>query len=132
VSVNAKQGMIALIAIALLGAGVSEAHSQLAVPQRVRVSSGVAQGLLIKKVDPEYPREAREQHIQGMVVLKVEISKEGDVVKLELISGDPVLAPAAIQAVKQWKYKPYLLNGVAVIVETQVSIAFQLQLVAIS
>jgi periplasmic protein TonB len=61
-----------------------------------------------------------------LVVLKVEISPEGDVTDLSLVSGHPLLVPAAIDAVKQWKYKPYLLNGQAVTVETQVSVSFRL------
>lgn len=78
------------------------------VPQRIRVSQGVSSRLIAKKVQPQYPQEAREQHIQGQVVLKVQISKEGDVIQLEPASGDPMLVPAAIEAVKQWKYKPFL------------------------
>jgi TonB family protein len=97
-----------------------------ATPQRVRVSSGVAQGLLVTKVPPQYPADARDQHIQGVVLLKVNIDKEGNVYKVELISGHPLLAPAAIEAVKQWKYKPYQLNGTPVEVETQVTVNFTL------
>lgn len=96
------------------------------VPQRVRVSAGVAQGLLAKKVAPQYPSDARGQHIQGTVVLKVNIDKDGSVYKVELISGHPLLAPAAIEAVKHWKYRPYLLNAIPVEVETQVQVAFTL------
>jgi TonB family protein len=95
-------------------------------PQRVRVSSGVAQGLLVTKVPPQYPPDARDQQIQGLVVMKVNIDKEGNVYKVELISGHPLLAPAAIEAVKQWKYKPYQLDGTAVEVETQVTVNFTL------
>ncbi len=58
-------------------------------PVRVRVSSGVSQGLLIKKVAPEYPKKARRKHIQGTVIMKAKISKEGDIIDLELVSGDP-------------------------------------------
>jgi len=93
---------------------------------RVRVSEKVAQLFLAKKVQPEYPQEARDKHIQGAVVLKAEISKEGDVTAMTLVSGHPLLAPAAVEAVKQWKYKPYLLNGRPVAVETQVSVSFAL------
>jgi len=100
--------------------------SHPAMPLRVRVSSGVAQGLLVTKVPPEYPAEARDAHIQGVVVLKVRIDKEGNVADIQLISGHPLLAPAAIEAVKQWKYKPYLLNGTAVEVDTQVQVNFTL------
>src|SRR5580704_7071911 len=99
---------------------------KIATPQRVRVSSGVFAGLLIKKVQPNYPPLAKQARIQGTVVLQAQISKTGDIQNLQLISGHPMLAPAAIEAVKQWKYKPYLLNGEPVEVETQVQVNFTL------
>jgi protein TonB len=99
---------------------------KVATPQRVRVSLGVSQGLLIKKVTPNYPPLARQARIQGQVLLQAEISKEGTIQNLQLISGHPMLAPAAIEAVKQWRYKPYLLNGEPVAVETQVVVNFSL------
>jgi periplasmic protein TonB len=99
---------------------------KVATPQRVRVSSGVSTGLLIRKVTPVYPPLARQARIQGQVVLQAEISKEGTIQNLQLISGHPMLAPAAIEAVKQWRYKPYLLNGEPVAVETQVIVNFSL------
>ncbi len=99
---------------------------KIATPQRVRVSSGVSTGMLIRKVAPAYPPLARQARIQGTVILQAEISKEGSIINLQLISGHPMLAPAAIEAVKQWKYKPYLLNGEPVEVETQVQVNFTL------
>ncbi len=99
---------------------------KVATPQRVRVSSGVSTGLLIKKVQPNYPQLAKQARIQGTVVLQAEISKDGTIQNLQLISGHPMLAPAAIEAVKQWRYKPYLLNGEPVAVETQVVVNFSL------
>jgi len=99
---------------------------KVATPQRVRVSQGVSTGLLIRKVQPNYPPLARQARIQGQVVLQAEISKEGTIQNLQLISGHPMLAPAAIEAVKQWRYKPYLLNGEPVAVETQVVVNFTL------
>ncbi|MBZ5655224.1 MAG: TonB family protein [Acidobacteriia bacterium] len=106
--------------------GSTAAVPKIATPQRVRVSSGVSTGLLIKKVTPNYPPLARQARIQGQVVLQAEISKEGTIQNLQLISGHPMLAPAAIEAVKQWRYKPYLLNGEPVAVETQVMVNFSL------
>jgi len=99
---------------------------KVATPQRVRVSSGVSTGLLIRKVQPNYPQLAKQARIQGSVVLQAEISKDGTIQNLQLISGHPMLAPAAIEAVKQWRYKPYLLNGEPVAVETQVVVNFSL------
>jgi len=99
---------------------------KVATPQRVRVSQGVSNGLLIRKVQPTYPPLARQARIQGQVVLHAEISKEGTIQNLQLISGHAMLAPAAIEAVKQWRYKPYLLNGEPVAVETEVIVNFSL------
>lgn len=99
---------------------------KVATPQRVRVSQGVTQGLVIRKVNPVYPPLARQARIQGAVLLQAEISKTGDIENLHLISGHPMLAPAAIDAVKQWKYKPYVLNGEPVEVETQITVNFTL------
>jgi periplasmic protein TonB len=99
---------------------------KVATPQRVRVSQGVTQGLLIRRIQPTYPPLARQARIQGAVILQAEISKNGDIENLRLISGHPMLAPAAIEAVKQWKYKPYVLNGEPVEVETQITVNFTL------
>jgi periplasmic protein TonB len=99
---------------------------KVATPQRVRVSQGVTQGLLIRKIQPTYPPLARQARIQGSVLLQAEISKDGTIENLHLISGHPMLAPAAIEAVKQWRYKPYILNGEPVEVETQITVNFTL------
>jgi bla regulator protein blaR1 len=97
-----------------------------AVPQHVRVSQGVMAGLLVTKVPPEYPPDAKEQKIQGVVLLRVIIDREGNVSHIQLVSGHSLLAPAAIEAVKQWKYRTYLLNGSPVEIETQVQVNFTL------
>ena len=95
-------------------------------PLRVRVSQRVSEALLITKVQPKYPQDARKANIQGLVVLQPLIDTNGDVKEVKVVTGDPLLAPAAIEAVKQWKYKPYLLNGKPVEVDTQVIITFKL------
>jgi periplasmic protein TonB len=113
----------------VMGGILSAGHvdiPKVAAPQRIRVSSGVSTGLLIKKVQPNYPPLAKQARIQGHVLLQAEISKDGTIQNLQLISGHPMLAPAAIEAVKQWRYKPYLLNGEPVAVETQVDVIFSL------
>jgi TonB family protein len=95
-------------------------------PQRIRVSGAVEQGLLVRKVDPVYPPLARQARISGTVVLKAIIGTDGSIENLTLVSGHPMLAPAAIDAVKQWKYKPFLVNGQPLKVETQVTVNFAL------
>ncbi|HEY5176183.1 MAG TPA: TonB family protein [Terriglobales bacterium] len=95
-----------------------------ATPQRVRVSSGVSQGLLIRKTTPVYPPLARQARIQGTVVLQALIGKDGAIQNLHVVSGHPMLTGAALDAVKQWRYKPYYLNGEPVDVETTVNVVF--------
>ncbi len=93
---------------------------------KVRVSSGLAQGLLIRQVKPEYPALARQARIQGTVMLQATIGKDGMVQNLRVISGHPMLTAAAIAAARQWLYKPYHLNGEPVEVETQINVIFTL------
>ena len=97
-----------------------------AAPAKVHVSSGVAQGLLIRQVKPEYPALARQARIQGTVVLQAVIGKDGTVQNLRVVSGHPMLAAAAIDAVRQWLYRPYYLNGEPVEVDTQINVNFAL------
>jgi protein TonB len=102
----------------------------MAVPkvavQRVRVSQGVTAGLVIKKVNPTYPPLARTARVQGSVVLAAVIGKDGSIQNLHVLSGHPLLTQAALDAVKQWRYKPYILNGEPVEVDTQVTVNFTL------
>ena len=95
-------------------------------PQRVRISQGVTRGLLIQKVEPQYPPLARAARVQGEVVLSAVIDSNGQITNLQLVSGHPMLVPAAIAAVRQWRYKPYLLNGQPVEVETTITVIFSL------
>jgi protein TonB len=99
---------------------------KLAPPQRIRISQGVTRGLLVHRVEPSYPPLARAARIQGEVVLSAVISINGDIQNLQLVSGHPMLVPAAITAVRQWRYKPYLLNGQPVEVETTITVIFSL------
>jgi TonB family protein len=96
------------------------------VPQRVRVSAGVTAGLLLHKVAPVYPMDARRAGIQGTVLLRARIGKDGRIADLQLISGPNELAKAAIGAVQQWRYRPYLLMGNPVEVDTQIQVNFTL------
>ncbi len=96
------------------------------LPQRIRVSGSVAGGLLVRKVNPVYPPLARQARVSGTVVLRAIIGTDGSIENLTLVSGHPMLAPAAIEAVKQWKYRPYLLNGKPIKVDTEVTVNFAL------
>jgi protein TonB len=104
----------------------STAVPKIAAPQRVRVSQGVTEGLLTRKVQPVYPPLAKTARIQGDVVLNAVISKNGTIENLRVMSGHPMLVTSALDAVKQWKYKPYVLNGEPVEVETTITVKFTL------
>jgi protein TonB len=105
-------------------------NAPMAVPkvavQRVRVSQGVTQGMVLHKVQPNYPPLARTARVQGSVVLAAVIGKDGAIQNLHVISGHPLLTQAALDAVRQWKYRPYILNGEPVEVDTQVTVNFTL------
>ena len=105
---------------------VPTAVPKAATPQRVRVSQGVSQGLLVHKVTPQYPPLAKQARIQGVVVLQALIGKDGSIQNLHVVSGHPMLTNAALEAVKEWKYKPYYLNGEPVEVETTINVNFSL------
>jgi protein TonB len=107
--------------------GHAEGELSTAQPERVGVASGVSMGLLIKRVNPVYPVEARAAYIQGTVMLHAEISKTGDITDLELLDGPIELAGSAVAAVRQWKYKPYLLMGQPVTVMTTIQVNYQLR-----
>jgi protein TonB len=106
--------------------GIPTAVPKAATPQRVRVSQGVSQGLLIHKVQPTYPPLARQARIQGTVVLQALIGKDGAIQNLHVVSGHPMLTGSALEAVKAWRYKPYYLNGEPVEVETTINVNFTL------
>jgi bla regulator protein BlaR1 len=92
----------------------------------VHASKEEMAALIVKKVNPEYPEAAKKAHIQGQVILRATISKDGDVENLQIVSGHPQLVPSAIDAVKQWKYQPYLQHGKPVEVETEITVNFTL------
>src|SRR4051812_7722899 len=99
---------------------------KVATPQRVRVSGGVTAGNLIYGPKPPYPQIARTARIQGAVVLHALISKQGTIENLQVVSGHPMLTQSAMEAVRQWKYKPYFLNGEPVEVDTTITVNFTL------
>ena len=102
------------------------AAAQVSTQPRVRVSPGVMWGSLLNRVNPTYPPLARQARIQGTVILRVRINRSGAVENVALESGHPMLAPAAMEAVKKWIYQPPLLNGEPADVETTVQVSFTL------
>src|SRR6266849_1239539 len=107
--------------------GLMSSASSLPKPSlaTLRISQGVSQGLLIKRVQPKYPPAALAVRAQGAVQIEATINKEGNVTNLKVLSGDPVLARAALEAVRQWRYKPYYLDGAPVEIQTQITVNFK-------
>lgn len=95
-------------------------------PEVLNISQGVTQGLVTKRIQPVYPRQALSMRIQGPVQLLATISKDGNIKNVKVLSGEGVLAQAAVDAVRQWKYKPYYLNGDPVEIQTEITVNFKL------
>ena len=111
--------------LAALGSGMRPAIPAAPSLRPPRVSH-VMEGNLIRRVQPEYPALARQARIQGTVVLRAVVNREGTIQDLQVISGHPLLVQAAINAVRQWRYRPYFLNDQPVEVETQIMVNFSL------
>ncbi len=94
--------------------------------QRIRVGGNVQSAKMIRQVQPIYPQIAKTAHVQGTVLLHAIISKDGSVQELQYVSGPPLLMKAAMDAVREWRYQPTLLNGEPVEVETTISVIFTL------
>jgi periplasmic protein TonB len=110
--------------------GLGEGNWAIAAPQpkprMIHASEGVQAGMLIHRVDPQYPAVARLARIAGTVELRAIIGPDGRVRSVEVLSGSPLLARAAEEAVWQWRYRPTLLDGEAVEVETRITVRFVL------
>jgi len=99
----------------------------LDLPQRtVTISQGVSEGRLQHRVLPEYPAQARSLRLEGPVVLEAMVMEDGSVHDIKLVSGHPTLARAALDAVRQWRYHPYRLNGKPVAMRTEITVTFKL------
>ena len=92
-----------------------------------RISGGVMAGNLLEKAQPVYPAVARAAHVSGAVVLHAIIAKDGTVKNLSVVSGPQLLQSAAVDAVQQWKYRPYLLNGTPTEVDTTITVNFNFE-----
>jgi protein TonB len=99
---------------------------QAAAPKKVNISGGVAAGMLLDKTMPMYPPIAKAARVSGTVVLQATISKTGTIMNLRVISGPAMLQQAAMDAVRSWRYRPYLLNNDPVEVDTTVNVVFSL------
>jgi periplasmic protein TonB len=106
--------------------GASPAVVKPSTPRTLSIVSRVMAGNLLEKTVPQYPAIARAARIQGTVVLQATIAKDGTIQNLRVINGPPMLQQAALDAVRSWRYKPYLLNGEPVEVETTINVVFNL------
>jgi protein TonB len=102
------------------------APPKIAAPTRIRVGGSVQAASQLRKVDPVYPQIAKTAHVSGTIVLHAIIAKDGSIQELTYVSGPPLLMKAAMDAVREWKYKPTQLNGEAVEVDTTISVVFSL------
>jgi protein TonB len=110
-----------------IGTGVAPPPPPLAAtPNRIKVGGEVQSASLVKQVTPEYPGMAKSARVSGTVTLHAIISKDGSIEKLEYVSGPALLMTSAMSAVKEWRYRPTMLNGQPVEVDTTVQVVFSL------
>jgi protein TonB len=92
----------------------------------LKISEGVLEAQLISRIEPQYPLLAKQTKTQGTVRLRAIISRDGRITSLDVVSGHPLLVKAALDAVRQWRYRPTLLNGESIEVETSITVIFRL------
>jgi len=131
-NLNDPNALAAQRNIAVNGAGLPgdtprKSGGPMPAPSRIRIGGNVQAAKLVQRVDPVYPATARAEQVQGDVVLMIVIAKDGTVESADPTDGNPILARAAVEAVKQWKYQPTLLNGEPVEVQTTVTVPFELK-----
>jgi protein TonB len=112
-----------------VGAGMgshSAPNVKFAQPKFVTISSGVAQGMLVSRTTPNYPAIAKTARVAGTVVLEATISKTGTIESVKAVSGPEMLRQAAVDAVRSWRYKPYMLDNQPIEMQTTVNVVFSL------
>jgi TonB family protein len=125
-------GAVAGLGVSVCGAAMAF-HTNIALQESApadaarSVPPGVMAGQILSRVSPVYPADAKRAKVQGAVVLAAVIGKDGSITKLDAVSGPKELQQSALDAVRQWKYKPYLLNGEPVEVETKITVTYSLQ-----
>jgi TonB family protein len=117
--------------VSVRDSGLKPSPSLISIMEPVKVEEEVAERLVLRKVTPVYPDQALRSGMQGTVVLQALISREGMVEDLKLMGGSLILGEAAVQAVRQWHYQPYFINGRPVETQTQVTVEFKLPAVAV-
>jgi TonB family protein len=117
---------LCLVALAVLPSFVKAQDPANSIPGTEAKGKKVQSAVLIKRVQPDYPKKARKAHVEGTVRLHAIITKDGSVKNLEVVSGDPLLVDAALKAVRQWRYQPTRINGQPVEVDTTIDVVFAL------
>jgi protein TonB len=110
----------------IIGSGGSGPPPPPKAASRIRVGGNVQAAALVNKVTPQYPPIAKTAHVSGTVILHAIIAKDGSIQELQYMSGPPLLMKSAMDAVKEWRYKPTMLNGEPVEVDTTISVVFSL------
>ncbi len=139
-AIAAGESFVGLLVLGVLAAGVlwwkwnrgwDELESGLKNPETVpaekptQVSTEVMQKLLVHRVEPTYPAEARQENLQGIIALDIIVGRDGSVVQMHALNGPEVLAKAAMDALRWWKFEPYRVNGEPAVVETTVAVEFK-------
>ena len=109
----------------LLEAGLNTSVSAQTEKPQAQVPAEVMQRLLLHRVEPVYPAEARQQNLQGVIALSIVVGRDGSVLSMRALNGPAVLARAAMDALRWWKFEPYRLNGEPAAVETTVAVEFK-------
>lgn len=135
---GAKGSLLTLILLAIVAAGfwwkwnrgwaeLESQHAQNLSSEgtRVQVPAEVMQKLLVHRVEPEYPSEARKQHLAGVIAVDVIVGPDGSVESMHALNGPDVLAKAAMDALRWWKFEPYRVNGEAAVAETTLAVEFK-------
>lgn len=112
-----------------LPSGLGDGNSVISAPpppRMIRRSEGVQSGMLIHRIEPQYPAIAKIARVSGTVELRAIIGRDGSVSSIEVLIGNPLLTRAAVEAARQWRYRPTILDGEAVEVETRITVNFVL------
>jgi protein TonB len=108
-----------------LESGLNSAETASAEKPQAQVPAEVMERLLIHRVEPAYPAEARKANLQGIIALDIAVGRDGSVVSMRALNGPEVLARAAMDALRWWKFEPYRVNGEPAVVETTVAVEFK-------
>jgi TonB family protein len=120
------EGLIGLVAVCACLVGTTAMQTPKKAQHLSEVPATAAATHIVAKVEPEYPGMAKSARLQGTVVLKAIISPEGNVTRVGVVSGNPLLTSAAVSAVRKWQYKPFIVNGHRTAIETTIEVPFSL------